>query len=336
MVRPSEELLLAWSSLTGSDSASGWQAIALSSAGPIEVRAGRRSPDNAEAILLDFPAVGLAPAAKLPEGQGFSVERAEPDLPGSLRLALTRRSAGGAELFAAMACDVLGVLDDAASDGAADSRLLRLFLGRLSAWQEFMRKGSQTLSPEAEVGLVGELAALRAIVDAGVAPATAVESWIGPLDGIRDFEVGTGAIEVKATLSGAGFPARIGSLDQLDDSVRQPLYLAGVRLHQSESGQSLPDWVAALRDVCEEGSEARRLFNERLIAAGFADAHASHYIRRFTLVDARFVEVTEGFPRLTPASVPLGITRAIYEIDLDKVASARVSVADALKKLGAI
>lgn len=336
MARPSEEFLLAWSSLSSDDLAPGWQAIALLPAGPIDIQAGRRSPDNAEAILLGFPSARLAPAEKLPEGQGFSVERVDSDGAGRLGLALTRQAAGSAELFAAMACDVVGALDEATAAGSAEPKLLQVFLGRVGAWQEFMRKGSQSLSPEAEIGLVGELTLLRAIIDAGVPVTSAIESWVGPLDGVRDFEIGTGSIEVKTTLSAAGFPAKIGSLEQLDDSIRQPLFLAGARLRQGETGQSLPDLVAEMRDVAAGEPEAVRLLSERLIAVGYFDAHADRYIRRFTLADIRVVEVKDSFPRLTPGSVLLGVMKATYEIDLDKTAGPSIPVAGALKKLGAI
>jgi hypothetical protein len=336
MARPSEEFQLAWSSLSTDDPTPGWQAIALPPAGTIGIQAGRRSPDNAEAILLGFPSSRLALAEKLPEGQGFSVERADSEGAGELRLALTRRAAGSAELFASMACDVVGALDEAAAAGAAEPRLLQVFLGRVGAWQEFMRKGSQSLSPEAEIGLVGELALLRAIIDEGVPVASAIESWVGPLDGVRDFEIGTGAVEVKATLSAAGFPAKIGSLEQLDDSLRQPLFLAGARLRQGDTGKNLPELVAEMRDVAAGEAEAVRLLSERLIAAGYFDAHADRYIRRFTLVDTCVLEVKDDFPRLTPGSVPLGVTKATYEIDLDKAAGPSIPAAVALKKLGAI
>jgi hypothetical protein len=78
------------------------------------------------------------------------------------------------------------------------------------------------------------------------------------------------------------------------------------------------------------------LLSERLIAAGYFDAHADRYVRRFAPADTRVVEVKDGFPRLTPGSVPLGVTKAAYEIDLDKAAGPSVPTADALKKLGAI
>ena len=57
-----------------------------------------------------------------------------------------------------------------------------------------------------------------------------LDAWQGPLNGLQDFFIGTGAIEVKATIAPQGFPAKISSLDQLDETQRQPLFLAGVRL----------------------------------------------------------------------------------------------------------
>lgn len=336
MARPSNEFLMAWSSLSGDDAEPGWQAIALPSAGSLELRAGRRSPDNAEAVLVGFPSVHLAVADKLPEGQGFAVERANPEWNGQLWLALTRKSAGSAELFATMACDVVGALDDAVAAGADEAKLVRVFIGRVGAWQEFMRKGTQALSPEAEIGLIGELTLLRAIIDAGLPSTLAIESWVGPLDGIQDFKLGTGALEVKATLSAAGFPAKIGSLEQLDDSTHQPLFMAGARLRQTDSGQNLPEIVEAMRLSIRGDAESERLLTERLLSAGYFDSHADRYPRRFEQVGTRVVEVANDFPRLTSGKVPAGIMRAMYEIDLDKAPGENIGVEGALKKLGAI
>jgi hypothetical protein len=336
MARPSNEFLMAWSSLTSSDTEPGWQAISLPSAGSLKVRAGRRSPDNAEAVLVGFSTARLAPADKLPEGQGFAVERADPEGNGRLWLALTRKSAGSAELFASMACDVIGALDDAVAASADESKLLRVLTGRVGAWQEFMRKGTQALSPEAEIGLIGELTLLRVIIEAGIPAAEAIESWVGPLDGIQDFELGTGALEVKATLSSIGFPAKIGSLAQLDDSTRQPLFVAGARLRQIESGQNLPAIVMAMRSTIKGDSEAERLFAERLLAAGYIDSHADRYPRRFEQAGTRVIQVADGFPRLTSGSVPAGIMRAMYEIDLDKAPGDNIGVEGVLKKMGVI
>ena len=336
MARPSNEFLTAWSSLAGADVAPGWNVIYLPPAGPLHLRAGRRSPDNAEAVLVGFPTARLPAANKLPEGQGFAVERVDPADNGWLWLALTRKAVGSTELFASMTCDLAGALDEAVAGGADEAQLLRGFIGRVRAWQEFMRKGMQALSAEAEIGLIGELVLLRAIIDAGVPSARAIESWIGPLDGIQDFEIGTGALEVKATLSVVGFSAMIGSLEQLDDSTRQPLFVAGARLRQIESGQNLPEIVDAMRRTIKGDAEAQRLLAERLLAAGYIDSHSDRYPRRFEQAGTRIVEVGSDFPRMTSGNVPAGILRAMYVIDLDMVPGDNVGTEIALKKLGAI
>lgn len=327
---------MAWSSLSGNEAEPGWQAICLPAVGPLELRAGRRSPDNAEAVLVGFPSARLGAAEKLPEGQGFAVERADPEGDGSLWLALTRKCAGSAELFATMTCDIVGTLDEAVAAGADEAKLVRVFISRVGAWQEFMRKGTQALSPEAEIGLIGELTLLRAIIDAGVPSTLVIESWVGPLDGIQDFELGTGALEVKATLSSAGFPAKIGSLEQLDDTTRQPLFVAGARLRQTASGKNLPEIIGAMRLAIKDEAESERLFTERLLAAGYIDSHADRYPRRFEQAGVRVVEVANDFPRLTLGKTPAGIIKAMYEIDLDKVPGEDVGIEGALKKLGAI
>lgn len=336
MARPSSEFLMAWSSLAGDDTKPGWRAIDLPSAGALKLRAGRRSPDDAEAILVGFPTATLPAVCRLPEGQGFAVERADPEESGTLWLALTRRPAGSVELFCAMACDVIGALDDAVATDSDVSLILKVFLGRVGAWQEFMRKGTQHLSAEAEIGLFGELTLLRSIVGAGASPAQAVESWVGPLDGIQDFMLGTGALEVKSTLAVAGFPARIGSLEQLDDSTRQPLLVAGVRLRQTPGGQNLPGVVAEVRQAIKGDAAGERLLAERLLAAGYIDLHSDRYPRMFEQAGIRVVVVAEDFPRMTPGTVPAGIRKAVYEIDLDLAPGCNVGVEGALKKLGVI
>jgi hypothetical protein len=336
MARPSSAFQLAWTSLSATKDEPGWQLIAIDPAGPVAVEAGRRFPGNEEAVLASFPKGSLPLAEKLPDGHGFVVERADPYGDGRFWLALARRLHGSAELFTEMACDVVGAMDAEAAAGGDAHRLQRVFLGRVRAWQEFMRKGAQTLSAEAEIGLLGELATLAGIIDTGVPLGTAVAAWVGPLDAPQDFELGTGAVEVKSTLAAIGFPARIGSLEQLDDSVRQPLFVAACRLKQLAQGRSLPEMVAALRFQVAPDAEANALFSERLIAAGYFDAHADGYARRFKPESIRLVEVTAAFPRLVQATIPLGVTKAIYELDLDKVPGTRLDITAAAKKLGAI
>lgn len=335
MARPSDELAVAWSSLAGSaDVAEGWRSAQVSRHGAAMLHAGRRYPGGAESLLARFGSAALPAATKLPEGAGFRIERANPRGDGVAWLALTRKPDASLELFSTMARDIADALD--ACPAADEPRGLATLLGRVRAWQEFMRKGTAPLAAEAEIGLFGELVALRAVMEAGIDVTAACEAWAGPLDGLRDFEIGTGGIEVKSTLSSTGFPARVGKLEQLDDAARQPLFVAGLRLRQTERGMSLPEAVEAVRDIVMGEQQAERLLAERVIAAGYFDDHASQYTRRFELAEARVLRVAEGFPRMTPWSVPNGVTRASYDIDLDVAPGQSVSFAEALKELKAL
>lgn len=334
MARPIDEFALAWDALSGSSGVGGWRSIAVAAAGPCILMAARRFPGNEEALLAGFSSARVPAAEKLPEGLGFEVSRADPHGDGKTWLALTRKESGSVELFAEMVCDIAGALDVASAEG--EERILRALLSRVRSWQEFMRRGAQALSPEAELGLVGELLFLGAMLDAGVPAQSSLDSWVGPLDGVQDFELGTGAVEVKATLSPQGFPAKIGSLDQLDDSVRRPLFVAGARLSQRESGRNLPEIALAVSGKLADELAAASLLADRLLAAGYPEAHADRYSRRFALEEMRVVEVIDGFPRLTPGSVPAGVRKAIYEIDLDRAPGADEGVIGALRKLGAL
>jgi len=332
MARASEEFLLAWKSLPRSGAENGWQTIPVTapSAG-CAILAGRKHPPGQESVLAGFDQVTLPTSEKLPDGQGFFLERVEMD-DGRKWLAITRSESGQFDLFVAMVCDVVGLLDAAMQTDRQTQ--MRLFIERVRAWQEFMKKGVTALGPEQEVGLIGELTVLNGLLDEGLESGSVIDAWKGPLDGEQDFELGSGAIEVKATLSQTGFPARVGSLQQLDDHIRQPLVLAGVKLRLNTEGFSLPSLVAQTRERLREAPVAAVKFDRLLLDAGHYDGHASHYTRHFELAELRLCEVRGNFPRLTTGTVPTGVIAASYNIDLDRTSEARLSMDQALVKLG--
>ena len=331
-----EELLAAWRALSGRPGTEGWHTITVAHGGPCPLLAGRRFPGNQEALLVGLDTARVPPAEQLPQGKGFSVMRAHFGRESERTwIALCRQLEGSLDLFSQMAEDVVATLD--ALRGADGERLVRVFLSRIRAWQEFMRRGDDAvLGPEAEVGLYGEIKTLLALVDAGLAAASAVDAWQGPLDGLQDFPLGTGAIEVKTTVSPSGFPAKVGSLDQLDDSLIRPIFIAGVRLALSPAGRTLTELIASARDALREDSSALAAFDSRLIHAGFLDATDASYTRRFSLVGMHMLHVSDGFPRLTRTNVPLEISRALYDLDLDLVQGPGTEIPDALRQLGVI
>lgn len=279
----------------------------------------------------------LPKAEHLPAGRGFAVSEEElaPEGGGRVWIALRRQAVGSRELFGVMAEDLLRLLRLSAGDD--EPTIFRTFIARIRGWQDFMQRGSDgVLPPESEVGLVGELQVLRDLIDAGVSPHLAVESWMGPVGGLHDFSIGTGAIEVKTSVAAVSFPAKVGSLDQLDDDFIKPLYVAAVRLAVDQSGMSLPDAVEETRSRLDVEPVARREFESRLLYAGYSDSASTRYTRRFTHVLSRIFPVDGAFPRLVRGVVPAGITRAQYEIDLDLSPLAVSDLHEALTSLGGI
>lgn len=333
MPRPIDEFVAAWEALSGSGAEVGWRGIPVARAGVCELMAARRFPGNEEALLARFTTARPGSPERLPEGKGFEVVRADPFGDGMTWIALTRKESGSPELFAEMVGDVAGAMDAAAPEGEAS--VLKTMLRRVHMWQQFMSRGAGPLSPEAELGLAGELFFMARLLGAGVSHESVLSGWVGPDDAPQDFLLGDGAIEVKATMSSSGFPVKIGSLEQLDDAVASPLFLAAVRFTAGEGGSTLPEMVAEVERRFEGETSAADFLRERLMVAGYSEVHASQYSRRFEPKDWRVLLVSKGFPRLTPGVVPAGVTRAVYEINLDHAGDFLRDFGEVLSQLGA-
>src|SRR5262249_28767750 len=158
---------------------------------------------------------------------------------------------------------------------------------------------------------------LTLLLESGIAPSTALEAWRGPLDGIQDFAFGAGAIEVKATAAPVGVVAAIGLLEQLDDFLIKPIFVAAVSLSFHAPGETLPQRIARLREVFLADASDTLTFGNLLLHAGFSDPMAPQYTRRFSQASLRILRVSQQFPRITRGSVPIEIRTARYEVDLD-------------------
>ena len=328
-----EEIAAAWRALAGGGG-EGWRSIAISGLSGNRLLAARHCPSNEEALLVCFTSITLPQSGQLPQGNGFKVERTSASDSGKW-LALVRQPAGSLDLFSRMVTDIVATLV-MANDLNDEPRIFQLFLARIRAWQEFMKSGGEGLGPEAELGLVGELACMDKLLDTGLPVHLVVDGWMGPMDGLQDFELGNGAIEVKSTMALQGFPATIMSLEQLDDGIRQPLFVCGCHFISASDGLTLPERVTAIREKLAFDTPALSLFDNALLHARYSDEHAEHYTRKFLMSGVRFVLVDENFPRLVLGNVPMGVRRARYEIDLDAVKGRQFSVGEVIEMIGVV
>ena len=330
-----EGLHAAWRALADTRRGEGWQTIPLTVRTPCSLFAARRMPGGEEALLVGFHSMRPVSDSNFPQADGFEVLRLDRDPTGAGRpvVALARRRGGSPELFARMAEDLVELLDGWAAVQEDTAR--RRFFARIRAWQDFMNRHRESvLSAESELGLFGELVLLERMIEANFPPRDILDAWQGPAGGLQDFILGNGGIEVKTTLSVGGFLATISSLEQLDENLRQPLFVAGIRLALHGSGMTLPEMVDVVGGHLEDNQEVLETFEIRLMQAGLLRSTFNRYTRRFLHASIAILRVQGDFPRLTRANVHPMVRKARYVIDLDLVDAEEVGLKRALDLLG--
>lgn len=243
--------------------------------------------------------------------------------PGKCRLLLRLLDTEEWELFFALCSDLVRAL---AASGAETG--LSAVAARLVQWVAFLRSGRErVLSREAIRGLFGELAFLETRLAPAYGWSAAVEGWGGPMGMAQDFAVGGIAVETKAKLANARREVRISSEDQLVSKAGS-LFLHVLTLtvagENEEGGLSLAERVGHIRIAVAGDRHVAEALEDRLLAAGYADSSA-YERERFSIVEEETFQVEEGFPRLIPGQLPVGVRRVSYGIDLAACESFRAA-----------
>jgi Putative PD-(D/E)XK family member, (DUF4420) len=326
MVRPSDRASLqaAWRALATPDGSEGWRTISVASTSRCLVHAGRRLPANEEAILFRFDMARRPTQAQLPSGRGFAVSIADvPGSPNGVWVAVTRQAQADLDLFLAMGLDLLVLVQQSQQAGEV---LFDEVHARIRAWQDFMRKGAAPLSPEEEVGLYGELEAIRRLCLSGLSGRRVIDGWEGPLAGLHDFKLGDASLEVKSSLSPEGFIIDVSSLEQLDGVMTQNLHLLAVQLVVASDGQTLPEKLDEVSAQVLAIDAERVAFWTKLLQSGYRAADAARYTRRFSCVATQVLRVRPDFPSLRRSDTSPAVVKAVYQLDLDAVEQPRLSL----------
>jgi Putative PD-(D/E)XK family member, (DUF4420) len=335
MANPNEiKFAEAWRALSTEATKPGWSTFPISTSSGSLLLAGRQYPHNQESMLIGFATASLPKQAALPQCKGFALEKVELPFHGTVYqcLAITRQASASVDIFSAMLADIVSILE---RSDRTESEDIVAVIDRIVGWQRFMsREDEGVLNAEDEVGLLGELQVFRLLLGAGVPISQVIEWWLGPSDSLHDFVAPRGDIEVKSSTRVGLFSANVGSLDQLDDSLVQPLYLAAVQFGLSTTGFRLPEFIDSIRSLLQQEPSATTSFEGRLLAAGYHQISASRYHRHFSYLLTAFYEVSTVFPRLTKGNVPLGVVDAKYRIELDTSKLKSVALDDVLQRIG--
>jgi hypothetical protein len=181
-------------------------------------------------------------------------------------------------------------------------------------------EGASVLSSDREVGLFGELMVIDCLVST-LGGTQAVTSWRGPNGDEHDFDLGSGDLEVKSTLSEKRVHW-ISSLSQLEPTPGRTLWLLSMQL-TTGLGEALTiaDIVARLQSrLVGPDLEA---FAKKLYSVGWRDKYRATMRRRFRMRSRPLIlPVDAEFPALTPdrvmaAGMSLARLREIsYSIDV--------------------
>ena len=160
-------------------------------------------------------------------------------------------------------------------------------------------EGASRLSPDREVGLFGELVVVDCLISV-LGGTRAVAAWRGPDGDEHDFDLGSGDLEVKSTLSEKRVHW-IGSLSQLEPTPGRTLWLLSMQLTTGlAEALTIADLVGKLRSRLVGADLAA--IEKKLYDAGWRDKYRAAMRRRFRMRSIPLLlPVDAQFPALTPA-----------------------------------
>lgn len=221
------------------------------------------------------------------------------------------------DVFHRLCTDIVGATLRCTSEAeAVDAAVARTW-----RWHHLLRGGGGgRLRAEEQKGLLGELLVLEQYLIPTLGPAAAIASWRGPLGASKDFVHHAVGVESKARGAAEAASVPISSELQLADEGLSHLFLHLCALDPATPGDegafTLPDVVERVRvALATAGSAVLGRFEALLAAAGFLPEH-DYSDAAWTGGERSVYRVAGDFPRLTPASVPAGVSAVRYLLAL--------------------
>ena len=236
------------------------------------------------------------------------------------RLVLLLNEQSNWEIFYSLCNDLIEATREVKNAAAA----VQIILRRLARWQEFLKnKRSEILTEEEIKGLIGELLFIKNHLIPKFGAVQAIIFWQGPEGLPQDFNINQSAIEVKCHSGGTRPYIRISSAEQLCTHLPE-IYLFVLTLGKTSPSTldaiNLPTLIFHVRQALQSISlEKTERFNDLLYMAGYVDSE--RYIDfSYLVTDENMFQITEGFPRICPDNLPVGITKLSYDISLSACA----------------
>lgn len=281
-------------------------------------------PANHRAVLLGVSETAAPAMEELPvlRSVALHIRGDGPDGRIVLELRLTNRAYE--ELFSMLVRDLVEVVTGASTEEAA----VKAFIARLEQWQRLLaRSGPEGLGEEEQRGLYAELWFLNEHLIPVLGVESAVSAWTGPGGTDQDYQFPDVAIEVKSTIGRRPQRLKIASERQLDDTGVSDLFLFYASLDARRGGrQTLGVLVDALRREAGNQGLSRAILEEKLLVAGYLDAHRPRYDSvGFAVRETNLFRVRDDFPRIVEGDLASGVGDVRYSIAVSDCARFVVS-----------
>ena len=218
------------------------------------------------------------------------------------------------DVFVLFLEDVLSSLVAVSNDDEA----LTVIHSRVNHWKDlFAKLSGETLTPERQRGLYGELLILNMLLQASKDKLKTLSAWQGPHGGNHDFVLNKVALEVKTTKAGAP-SLGISNEMQLDYSGWEALYVSLVVLSEiNGGGDTLSALIAELQELLVDDLELGTLFLTKLQLAGIPNDMTDSYSDvGYHLRVCRHFHVKEGFPSIITTDIPDAVSEVKYKVDI--------------------
>lgn len=199
-----------------------------------------------------------------------------------------------------------------------ESEALVSIHARVNHWKDlFAKLSSETLPPERQRGLYGELLILKHLLTNSGNKQQILFAWQGPHGGNHDFVLNETALEVKTTKAGSP-TLGISNEMQLDHSGWKALFISLVVLAEIKGGgATLSALIDELREELNDDLELVSLFLSKLELAGVPQDMLDSYDEIGYHVRAiRHFHVTDGFPSIIPNDIPDAVSEVRYKVEI--------------------
>jgi hypothetical protein len=228
------------------------------------------------------------------------------------------------DIFSVLCEDLIASIESETNE----RHLVKVVLNRFEKWKSLFTKITQQgLTPDEQRGLFGELFFLRKFLIQTNNFQSVIQTWMGPSNEIRDFQINNWALEVKTTHGSNHQKVQISNERQLDNTHLDKLFLYHISLEKvQENGESLNQIINSINNILDPDIVSRNRFLSKLYEAGYFGQHADLYESTgyFIRQDAFYI-IENDFPRIQENEVRAGVGDVKYSIIISQCEAYRKS-----------